>query len=88
MSGQDVFSEGKLYMDLMLLLSRSPQEKPAIVGRNGAAVAVDLKGRIGEGNKSRRRRKRQSIESHLLKYMLLRLLKRKLKVSRILGLLY
>lgn len=85
MLGQDVFSEGELYMDLMLLLRRSPQGKPAIVGQNGAVVAVDLKERIGKENRSkRRRRKRQSTERHLLKYMHLRLLKRKQKVTRML----
>ena len=77
----DVFSEGKLCMVLMLLSRRSLQEKPAIVGQNGAAAVVDLK-EIKEGKLSKRRRKQsgQSTEKHLFKYMRLRVLT-KLKVT-------
>ena len=55
MWGPVVFSEDKLYMDLMLQSRRSPWGEPVTVGQNGAACVVGLERRIEKGAKSRRR---------------------------------
>lgn len=80
MSGLVVSSEGKLFMDSMLQLKKSPRERPATVGRNGHACVVGPERRIEKVAESRRRR---SVERRLDKFMRLRAFKRKPKVSLI-----
>lgn len=51
-----VFSEGKRFMDTMLLPKRNPLEKPAIAGQNGAACVVDLERTRMQSQRKRKRK--------------------------------
>lgn len=51
-----VFSEGKRFMDMMLLPKRNPLEKPAIAGQNGAACVVDLERTRMQSQRKRKRK--------------------------------
>lgn len=77
----DVYSEGKHFMDLMLLRRRSGPVKLAIVGRNYVAPAAVLgvKRTVKEKQRETQRRK-QSRGIRQNKYMHLRRLKKELKV--------
>lgn len=78
-----VYSEGKHFMDMMLLQRRRNLAGHAIAGQNyvaaAAAAAVDLERAVKEKQKKRGRRK-QNTGRHQNKYMRLKQLKKELKV--------
>lgn len=69
-----VSSEGKHFM-AMMLLSRSPQERHATVGQNGAACVVGLEKRMGRARWGKRRGGRRNNGRHQCRSMRLKTLK-------------
>lgn len=77
----DVCSEGKHYMDSMLLLRRSDLARLVTAGQSGAVCVVVL-GKAKKGNQRKIRRSR-STERRQSRYMLSKPLKKGLKVQLI-----
>ncbi|KAF2293153.1 hypothetical protein GH714_038077 [Hevea brasiliensis] len=72
-----VFFEGRHFMVMMHLSRRSPLVRPATVGQNGAASAVDPE--RTRNRSQRRRRKRSRTGKHQSRYTLWKILKKELK---------
>lgn len=85
MLAQGVSSEGKLFMDMMLLSRRSHRARLVTAGRSGAVCAVDLEKtrekNWREKNWRKKRRRHWSKKRHLNRYMHLKPSKKVLKVT-------
>lgn len=78
---RDVFSEGKLCMDLMLWLRKNPLARLVIAGRNGV-VCVVIQGRRTKAKRCRsKNRELKNKEKRPPKFMRLKQLKREWKVD-------
>lgn len=77
---RDVFSEGKLCMDLMLWLRKNPLARLVIAGRNGV-VCVVVQGRTKAKRCRSKNIELKNKERHPPKFMRLKQLKREWKVD-------